>query len=256
MGIADLIPGISGGTIALLAGIYEKWLESIQTLCFQSFKKIAWSFLLPLGGGVAIAILLFSRVLFFLMQNYLAPVLGFFFGLMAASTFLSCRSCHLRRPSHGIAFLSGGVFAFWLTTLQVHHIQHVHWVWTLLAGVLGAGAMLLPGISGSYLLNILGIYPLVIYALNFPLALGSFQLLLSLGCGIALGLILFSRLITYLMRSFYSLSLSVLVGLMGGGLKSVWPFGIEGFFWPASTALIGFFLVILLHSVELKTQVE
>jgi len=119
------------------------------------------------------------------------------------------------------------------------------------AGAIGAGAMLLPGISGSYLLNIMGIYPLILYALNFPLNSGSLQLLGALGIGIALGLIIFSRAISYLLNSFYSLTFAALVGLMGGGLRAVWPFGIQGILWPASSILLGFSLVILL---EIKLQ--
>lgn len=247
MGIADLIPGVSGGTIAFISGIYEELLESIKSLQLQSFKKIAWPFLLPLGGGIVTSILVFSRLMYFLLQHYSAPLFGFFFGLIAASTLICARSAHLQRPPHWIALAVGAALSFGLTALPCQQLFETHFLWIVLAGMLGVGAMLLPGISGSYILQIIGVYPLVIYALNSPGAPGSLKLLIAIGIGISLGFIVFSRLISLLLAYFHHITMAALVGFMVGGLKVLWPFGMGPILWPILCLGAGFFAIILLE---------
>jgi putative membrane protein len=260
MGIADLIPGISGGTIAFMCGIYEEWLASLQTLRIQSIKKIAWPFLLPLGMGIATSILLFSKLFYFLMLHFKPPLYGFFFGLIAASTYTCAKeTVFKKRESHdslqsfrrAISFfvlIGGAALSFTLTLLPTHLFFGTSFLGILFAGMLATGAMLLPGISGSFLLQVMGIYPLLLYALASPTEAGSLKLLMAMGIGISLGFIAFSRAIRFLLLNFRSLTLSVLVGFMAGGLKSLWPFTEGSFLLPGCLALIGFLLIIYLNA--------
>ena len=288
MGIADLMPGISGGTIAFISGIYEELLESIKNLQFHALKKIvtihepaeplekshfakmgadshhregvkqkdispeqsqrvAWPFLLPLGAGIITAILLFSKCVYFLLQNYPGPLLGFLFGLIAASTLIYTRSAGLKRPQNWVALASGAVVSYGLTILPCQQLFEAHFLSILLAGMLGVGGMLLPGVSGSYILQVIGVYPLVIYALNSPGAPGSLKLLIAMGIGIALGFIVFSRLISLLLAHFHQITMAVLVGFMVGGLKVLWPFGREAIFGPCICVCAGFVVIIILE---------
>lgn len=254
MGIADLTPGISGGTVAFISGIYEELLESIKNLQLNSFKKIAWPFLLPLGAGIGTAILLFSKVVYFLLHHYTAPLLGFLFGLILASIFIYARSAglfgrsgRLERPLNWVALGSGAMLSYGLTILPCHPLFEAHFLWILLAGMLGVGGMLLPGISGSYILQIIGVYPLVISALNSPEAPGSLKLLIAMGMGIALGFIIFSRMISFLLIHFQKITTASLVGVMVGGLKVLWPFGRGALLWPFFCACAGFVVIIALE---------
>lgn len=247
MGIADLMPGISGGTIAFISGIYEELLESIKNLQFHSLKKVAWAFLLPLGGGIITAILLFSKCVYFLLQNYPGPLFGFLFGLIAASTLLYARIARLKRPQNWVALASGAAVSYGLTVLPCQQLFEAHFLWILFAGMLGVGGMLLPGVSGSYILQIIGVYPLIISALNSPGAPGSLKLLIAMGIGIAIGFIVFSRLISLLLSHFHHITMAGLVGFMVGGLKVLWPYGKEAILWPSICVCAGFIVIIVLE---------
>lgn len=252
MGIADLVPGISGGTVAFMCGIYEELLGAIKTLQFQSLKKTAWPFLLPLGSGIATSLLLFSKVILFLLLNYKDPLFGFFCGLLVASIGMLLvkgrAENKLRKPFHWISMGVGASIAIILTkTPQVSHLEVSSFIGLILAGMLGAGAMLLPGISGSFVLQLLGAYPLVLYALSAPTVPGSLKILCAMGVGISLGFIVFSRFITLIFSWFPQITLSLLIGFMGGGIKALWPFSAGKFFIPILCFFIGFSLVIYLE---------
>lgn len=248
MGLADLMPGISGGTVAFIMGIYEPLLNSIKTLSSHSFRKIAWPFLLPLGGGIVTAILVFSKMVYFLLHAYPAPLLGFICGLIAASALMLARRAELKRPPNGVALILGIALSYGLTTLTGQNLFGTHFLWVVLAGMLGVGGMLLPGISGSYILQLIGVYPLVISALNTPFAPDSLKLMSALSVGIAVGFIFFSRLISLLLKHFYPITLATLVGFMIGGLPSLWPYEKGGaFLGPSLCICLGFCVVILLE---------
>lgn len=255
MGLADLMPGISGGTIAFIMGIYEQWLSSIKTLSFYSFKKVAWPFLLPLGGGIITAIFAFSKVVYFLLHTYPGPLLGFIFGLIAASTLMYARCAELKRPINSFALILGIALSYGLTALPGQNLFGTHFLWVVLAGMLGVGGMLLPGISGSYILQLIGVYPLVISALNTPFAPDSLRFMSALSVGIALGFIFFSRLISLLLKHFYPITLTTLVGFMLGGLPSLWPFEKEGaILGPSFCICLGFCVVMLLEIIGKRSS--
>jgi putative membrane protein len=250
MGIADLIPGVSGGTIAFLCGIYEDLLASIKTLQFQSLKKIAWPFLLPLTGGIATSILLFSKLIYLLLLHYRASLMGLFFGLVTASTLVCLRDAKVVHPSRVLLFLIGAALSYTLTVLPSNLLFGTGFFGLVLAGLLGTGVMLLPGISGSFFLQVIGVYPLVLYALTTPWAPSSLKILAAMAIGVALGFIVFSRLIGAILSYFPQLILPVLAGFMAGGLKALWPFEIGNLSWSISFALMGFFLVICVEIVK------
>ncbi len=253
MGIADLIPGVSGGTIAFICGIYEPLLESIKTLQFYSLKKIAWPFLLPLGLGILSSVFFISRLFYYWMLHFPNPLFAFFFGMVIASSFFCSRKAALHQGKHWIALLIGAGIAFFITGMGESHLFGLSFVGLTLAGAIAACAMLLPGISGSYLLQLFGIYPLMLASLNAPTAPGSFKLLFSIALGAALGLILFSRVASWLITYLTTWTYAVLVGFMLGGVRAIWPFHKEGWILALLFGLIGFFLVIFLE-VRMKSK--
>jgi putative membrane protein len=249
MGIADLIPGVSGCTLAFACGIYEQLLLSMQTIRFHSPKKIAWPFLLPLAFGIGTSIALFSKLFYFLLVHYEAPLYAFFFGLTAATITMQGKKIEIypNKPKPFLAFFCGFAFSFMLTWIGPQAFFQATKIGIVCAGLLGSCFMLLPGISGSFFLQVLGVYPLILQALATPGSLSSWKLLGLLSIGIILGIALFSHVIAFLLSRFRLLTLSVLVGFMAGGLPSLWRFqeGSRGicFF----LALLGFFLIILLE---------
>ncbi len=250
MGIADLIPGVSGGTIAFVCGIYEELLVSIKTLQFQSMRKIAWPFLLPIGLGILTAVFFVSKLLFYLLLNHPTPLFALFFGVILASALFCGKRAGLTRFSHWIVLLVGALIAYFVAGLSEGALFGFSFIGLCLAGMVAACAMLLPGISGSYLLQLFGIYPLLLTALSAPHASGSLKVLLAIGLGAAFGFVCFSRVVSWLITHLSSLTYATLLGFMLGGCRSVWPFHEKGG-WPF--ILLGFSLVICLE-LSLKSQ--
>lgn len=247
MGIADLIPGVSGGTIALVCGIYEELLESIKSLQLHSLRSIAWRFLGPVGAGVATAVLFVSRLLYLVLVHFPVPLFAFVFGVIVASALACAPKAELKRASRWPLLIVGFVVAFLLSGGSSWHLFGLSFMGLVGAGTCAGCAMLLPGISGSYLLQIFGIYPFALAALSAPSAPGSFSLLLAIGMGAALGVILFSRVVSFLLSSFSSWTYAILVGFMLGGTRAIWPFGGQGWGIAVGFALLGFLLVMLLE---------
>lgn len=255
MGIADLIPGVSGGTIAFITGVYEELLASIKTLQLHSMKKIAWPFLLPLGAGILTAVFCVSRLFYYLLLNHPVPLFAFFFGLILASVLFCGRKAGLGRPSHWFIFALGACVAFALAGLKPGSFTELGFFPIALAGFAAAGAMLLPGISGSYLLQLLGVYSFVLEALNMPTAPGSLKLLTAICLGVCLGFVSFSRVVSWLVTRLSTWTYAALVGFMLGGTRSIWPFHQGELMLSLIFALLGFFLVILLEMRMKKSRI-
>jgi putative membrane protein len=253
MGVADLIPGISGGTIALMCGIYEPFLENIKTLQLKTFTRNL-PFLLPLFFGIAFSIFLFSRPIYFLLLHFKPSLFGFFFGMIAASTLSMARQAKMRKSKHYFACFMGGAVALLLTSIPFGFHLGSGLFPLICAGMVGTAAMLLPGISGSFVLQMIGVYPLILSALNTPTSSGSLKLLIALGIGVSLGFIFFSRLISFLLKSFQQMTLAILIGFMAGGLKALFPFNAEAIFSPALAMILGFLLIIIIHSNKLRSE--
>ncbi len=244
MGAADLVPGVSGGTIALITGIYKELLESIDAVSLSSFnllrkegiaavwKKINGPFLLAVFGGILSSILLLSRLLEWLMLNEPIGLWAFFFGLLVASIVYLIKT-ELRFDLPSILYLClGTLISFVVTQLQGGQEEISLW-YIFLSGFIGISAMILPGLSGAYILFVMGVYQTIISYLrqaqdlvfNFDQAtfvlVGSGLVVFILG--ILTGLKVFSKFLTWLLERHPKQIMAVLIGLMIGALHKVWP---------------------------------
>lgn len=244
MGAADLVPGVSGGTLALITGIYKELLESINSLSLEKLKrlrkekiKVVWNtingpFLLAVFGGILSSILLLSRILEWLIENEPLALWSFFFGLLVASILYLFRS-ELSFNILNILYLAvGAVISYLVTQLNGGENQSNLW-YLFLSGFVGISAMILPGLSGAYILVIMGVYQTVLsnvriaqdLVVNFD-ETQFFKTASILGVfilGILVGLKVFSKFLSWLLKRYPERSIAVLVGLMFGALHKVWP---------------------------------
>ncbi|SHL01617.1 DUF368 domain-containing protein [Phytopseudomonas punonensis] len=229
MGAVDVVPGFSGGTVALITGIYDKLLASFsaipQALMLVARGRIAaaWqacnaSFLLVVLMGILSSVFTLARAISYLMSEHPVPLWAFFFGLVLVSVYLVGREVAVWRGNRLISFAIGLAFALWIT-LAVPMQLSADPLMLFFAGAIAISAMILPGISGSFILVLLGLYPLVLGALkNFDLPV------LAVFCaGCVLGLLTFSKLLSWLLANMRDLTMAFLAGLMLGSLVKVWP---------------------------------
>ncbi|WOX05182.1 DUF368 domain-containing protein [Microbulbifer pacificus] len=230
MGAADVVPGVSGGTIAFITGIYQELLDSISrigphtltTLWKQgvaaAWRQINGNFLLALFAGILTSIFSLAKLISFLLHEYPIIVWAFFFGLILASVVPIVRHIRDWRWQSWLALMLGVALAILVSEMRPTELAATPST-LFFSGALAICAMILPGISGSFILLMIGIYPQVIAAVH------QFQLsaLAWFAAGAASGLLLFSRLLSWLMHRFPSVTLSFLVGILFGSLKIVWP---------------------------------
>ncbi|PIS01264.1 MAG: DUF368 domain-containing protein [Chlamydiae bacterium CG10_big_fil_rev_8_21_14_0_10_35_9] len=240
MGIADLLPGISGGTVAFLTNIYERWLSAIKSiqpryllkLQFRTFiKKINWRFLFPLLAGIIVAIFLFSQIIHFILEHstYKKYFIYFFASLIFISIISIARTIPKKNPINWVFFLCGAAISYLIYQGLISYPMQSNYFYLFLAGLLGVFAMLLPGISGSSVLVLLGLYQTIIFHVkNFfdsivrqTLPLQSMLFLGSFTLGILLGLMVFSRLVLYLYKNYQHATNSLLLGLMLGSINGL-----------------------------------
>ncbi|MEM1008187.1 MAG: DUF368 domain-containing protein [Myxococcota bacterium] len=239
MGVADVIPGVSGGTMALILGIYDELIASVRAFDLHAlklffsgrFRQFAQytnlSFLLFLATGIFTAILSLAKVIPQLLVNYPKQVNGLFFGLILASIFLVWKQVNSTRiPTLSLAAL-GAVAAFLLVGLS-RGTTPTHPAIIFLCGAIAIIAMILPGISGSFLLLIMGKYSFILSTLNTvrqQRALDQhLMILVVFAAGCAVGLLLFSRVLHWLLEHYHTQTLALLTGLMIGSLRRIWPF--------------------------------
>lgn len=232
IGTSDLIPGVSGGTMALILGIYQELILTLGTLTRPAFVTAllrgAWRrafrlgngrFLLLLGAGILSAIAVLSPVLHHLLAQYPHHVAGFFFGLVAASTVLVGGRVQRWSAWAAIALVLGAVGAFVL--VGATPAQTPTTPLTLVAsGMLAICALVLPGVSGAFVLVLLGKYDTMLTAVS-RFDLGT---IVPFGIGAVVGLLSFARVLAYLLRRHHDLTLAVLTGFLLGSLRKVWPF--------------------------------
>lgn len=234
MGLADIVPGVSGGTIALIVGIYERLIFALKSIDLKfipylfrsvsdsdyyrrakrSFSSIDFPFLLPLAAGIGISFLAASKVIPYLRSHYPAYLFSFFFGLIFASAGLVYDRIEEDAPEAFLAGLGGFFFAFFFVGLEGVVLNHSLPI-IFVAGFLAICAMLLPGVSGSFIVLFLGQYGYMLEALgNFRFTeLGVFL------SGSILSLLSFSRLISHLLKKYRPQTLFFLSGLMLGALR-------------------------------------
>jgi len=230
MGAADIVPGVSGGTIALITGIYEELLNSLKSITpakllllvkqgFSAFwQSVNGTFLLCLMLGILTSLLSLSHALSYLIAEYPILVWSFFFGLVAASALWLAKQCKLKCPMTNLMLIIGTAIAWLITSGRPMHIDPTP-LMLFLSGALAICAMILPGISGSFILLLLGVYAPVLAAIKgFDFALLS---VFALGC--LFGLLSFVHLLSFLLKRYHSMALALLTGFLFGSLNALWP---------------------------------
>ncbi len=230
MGAADVVPGVSGGTIAFITGIYEELINSIKGINLKAiklfftgrwysfWKQINGNFLLAVFSGIAISVLSLAKVLEYLLENKPILIWSFFFGLVLASSYVVSRKITRWQYPKVIALVAGIGIAFYITSVTPTTTTDASW-FVILSGGLASCAMILPGISGSFILLLLGKYSFALHAVNERIILD----LLLLGVGAVTGLILFANLLSWLLKKYHDITIAVLVGFMIGSLNKIWP---------------------------------
>ncbi|SMG21684.1 putative membrane protein [Marivirga sericea] len=230
MGSADVVPGVSGGTIAFITGIYDELLNSIKLVDATAFRllfkfklKEFWShingsFLLTLVLGIGISVLSLAKLISFLLTTYPVLVWSFFFGLIIISAVLVARDIEHKDWKAVLAGLAGIFIAYFITSASPAQTPEAWW-FVLISGAIAICAMILPGISGAFILLILGKYKYIIEAVETV----DFGTLAIFAVGCLIGLLSFARLISWFLRNYQSITVAVLAGFMVGSLNKVWP---------------------------------
>lgn len=230
MGAADIVPGVSGGSIALIAGIYQQLLDSINSFNLDNllllkslqikefYARVNGNFLVSLLLGIMTSIFALSRVITFLMEVHPIPLWSFFTGLILVSAFLILKEIKVWNWVIVVSIAIGTAFAWWVTNLPPTTTPDAYW-FTFLAGAIAICAMILPGISGSFILLILGKYETILTAL----AQKDFFTLALFASGCLVGILSFSRVVAFLLRRFYAVTIGLLSGFMLGSVNELWP---------------------------------
>lgn len=243
MGGADIIPGVSGGTIALIVGVYERLIEAISHLVSfglalawldgaaarTAWRAADWRLLLPLGAGIVTALGVGARFIPGLMAQYPMHMRGLFFGLVAASLLIPWQ--RIARPTlrlAGLAFFAA-LLAFWLTGLPQLHVDQPGLLRVFGSAAVAICAMILPGVSGAFLLEVLGIYTPTLEALNTQQ--WTYIAVFVAGAGTGLGL--FAKILNLLLHRYHDATMAALIGLIAGALRAIWPYAAAGTLrWP------------------------
>jgi len=231
MGAADVVPGVSGGTIAFISGIYEELLTSISSINLgligvlrKQGIKAFWSqvngnFLLALFAGIFISIISLAKVIESLLENHPILIWSFFLGLVLASIIYVTKQ--IAKWNFGSIFLMlfGAVLAYYITTLNPLMSENSSSWFLFLAGAIAICAMILPGISGSFILVLLGAYKPVLNAVNSK----NFLSISIFIVGAIVGLLSFSRILKWLFKNYKNYTLAILTGFIIGSLNKIWP---------------------------------
>ena len=234
MGAADIIPGVSGGTIALITGIYADLLGAIRSVQMATLKKIIQldlkgalsdihiRFLLCLFLGIATAIVSLARIMNHLIGHYPVFTWSLFFGLIAASILTVGKQVADKTMPAALSFLTGAAFAWFFVGIIPVSTPEDMW-FIFVTGFAAICAMILPGLSGAFFLLILGKYEFITGTLKNPFLLDNIAIIVVFTSGCMCGIMGFSRLLNYLLSRWYSISLAFLTGLMAGAMRKIWP---------------------------------
>lgn len=245
MGISDLIPGVSGGTIAFVLGIYEQLLAAISGFFSREWKKHL-AFLIPLGIGMAGTILSLSRAIEYLLAHYFEPTQFFFLGLIIGVVPFMVKQANVKetfKASHLLVLLAAVLLLAWMAFVNPgsremgSELAAGDFVLLFFSGWLASMAMLLPGISGSFLLLLIGVYPVVINALstfNVPV-------IAAVGAGVMLGFVISSKAIRFALSHFPYMTYALIIGLILGSIFTVFP-GIPASGSAAAASVVTFVL--------------
>jgi len=230
MGAADVVPGVSGGTIAFISGIYEELIASINnikpklftTLKNQGFKafwkQLNGSFLLALFTGIFLSVLSLAKFLSWLLEHKPVLLWSFFFGLVLASVFLVGKQIKKWSLASVLFLIGGAVIAYYITTLPPN--ENVSGLpFLFLSGALAVCAMILPGISGAFILVLLGSYKTILDAVHER----NIVMVTTVAAGAVFGLLSFARLLKWMFQNFRNGTLALLTGFILGSLAKIWP---------------------------------
>jgi len=230
MGAADVVPGVSGGTIAFISGIYEELISSINNINLELFKtlkkegfKSAWeqlngNFLLALFTGIFISLFSLAKFLSWLLENEPILLWSFFFGLVTASIFLVGKEIKKWNSIAVIALVIGTAVAYFITTLPPNeNVDSLPFLF--LSGALAVCAMILPGISGAFILVLLGSYKTILDAVHER----DIKMVATVAIGAIFGLLSFARLLKWMFKNYKNTTLALLTGFILGSLNKIWP---------------------------------
>lgn len=278
MGAADVVPGVSGGTIAFIVGIYDELIDSIKSINGNSLKlfftgkwKAFWkaingNFLFFLLAGIAVSILSLAKLITWLLVAHPILVWAFFFGLVLASTWFVGKDIKEWNWKTILGFILGGVIAFYITIATPAETSE-NLLFIFVCGAIAICAMILPGISGSFILVLLGKYFFIMEAIKtFDI-----KIIAIFGLGAVIGITTFSRVLSFALKHFRNITLAVLTGFMLGSLNKVWPWkeladnshGIpievnvapnQSIIEAVVLMVVGFFLVVFLEKLSDKAE--
>lgn len=284
MGTADLVPGVSGGTVALVLGIYERLIASIRAGSRglgslvrldlaglrRWFAQVEWLLVLPLGAGILLAVLLLARLIQTLLHDEAELMAAVFLGLVAGSVLIAWRLLRAPRPRHLLVMAGVGIATFVLLGLQGNTgedaVQQASdpalWAF-FVAGAIAICAMILPGISGSFLLVVMGMYGPVLAAVTEM----DVVVLVTFMGGCVLGLALFSQLLHRALQRHHDVMLAALIGLMAGSIRVLWPWpnGVESTLLGApegevisavAASIVAFVFVVVVAGAAQRVEAE
>ena len=266
MGIADAMPGISGGTIALLLGIYEELIESISELKISLFSKLInkgfksfWeklngNFLLVLVSGIGISLISFVKISASFLESFPLFIWSFFLGLIFATVYVIYKLISQWHNLNFFFLIISIIFSIFLSSFSAYDTDEISLLYILFSGIIASSAMILPGISGSLILVILGVYAYLIKALDNLELIVIFTFI----SGAIIGLLGFSKILKYLFNNHRDATYTIMLGLVIGSIENVWPwnksFSTElsnlNLFLSVSLVILGFVIVILLEKIK------
>lgn len=233
MGAADIVPGVSGGTIAFISGIYEELIDSIRSfnlvnikLLFKKggisefWKAVNGAFLLTLFLGILTSVLSVARVLKYTLDTYPVLLWSFFFGLIIASAIMVARKIHNWNIYKVIVTVIAAAVAVWVTSVSPTNTSDSYF-FLFITGAIAICAMILPGISGAFILLLLGKYQTVLEAINPNNP--NISVILLIGAGAVVGLLSFSNILGWLLKKYHDITIAALFGFMIGSLNKIWP---------------------------------
>ena len=243
MGGANVIPGVSGGTIAFITGIYEELINTLKSFNFKALKLLLklnfkelhrhlnLNFALSIGIGIAISVFSIAKLLEFLFENHPILISSYFFGLILASIYYVGKFVErwnfFSLTSLIIGFIIALVVAFIPPSLPVEQ-QDIHPIVVVFYGIIGSTGMLLPGFSGSYILLVIGVYELIIKALNDMFnTMQDFLFMIYFLSGTIIGLVIFSFILSWILKRYKNITIALLTGFVAGSLLTIWPWKIE-----------------------------
>ena len=266
MGIADAMPGISGGTIALLLGIYEELIRSISELKLSLFfelkkgfnpfwKKLNGNFLLALVSGIGISLISFVKISANFLESFPLFIWSFFLGLIFATVNVIYKLIKQWSSLNFFFLIISITFSYFLSSFSIYETDEISLLYILFSGVIASSAMILPGISGSLILVILGVYAYLIKSLDNLEMIVIFTFI----SGALVGLLGFSRILKYLFNKHRDTTYTIMLGLVIGSIEKVWPwnksFSTElsnlNLFLSISLVILGFIIVILLERIKM-----